>query len=173
MRIVKQDKETMLSLDIFISEVEDVEQFDKQFRGYNILEVNDRINELKEQIQQQKETIQSLENDLEMLKEQNTLLTKQVTVHEKTNEEIARLALKEASELIEKAKKNANMILKESMEYVRGLSKDMDTFKQEAIDFRQNVVKMSEDMLETIDKSEIFSLIREEKENKYNDRDSI
>lgn len=49
----------------------------------------------------------------------------------------------------------------------------MDAFKQEAIDFRQNVVKMSEDMLETIDKSEIFSLIREEKENKYNDRDSI
>lgn len=78
----------MLSLDIFISEVEDVEQFDKQFRGYNILEVDDRINELKEQIQQQKETIQSLENDLEMLKEQNTLLTKQVTVHEKTNEEL-------------------------------------------------------------------------------------
>ena len=88
-----------------------------------------------------------------------------VNITEKTNEEIARLALKEASELIEKAKRKANMILKESMEYVRGLSKDMDNFKQEAIDFRANVVKMSEDMLETIDKSEIFSLIREEKEN--------
>ena len=99
------------------------------------------------------------------MNEQNTLLTKELNVHEKTNEEIARLALKEASELIEKAKRNANMILKESMEYVRGLSKDMDNFKQEAIDFRANVVKMSEDMLETIDKSEIFSLIREEKEN--------
>ena len=65
----------------------------------------------------------------------------------------------------DRAKRNANMILKESMEYVRGLSKDMDNIKQEAIDFRANVVKMSEDMLETIDKSEIFSLIREEKEN--------
>ena len=107
------------------------------------------------------------------LKEQNTLLTKQISVHEKTNEEIARLALIEASELIEKAKRNANMILKESMEYVRGLSKDMDTFKQEAIDFRANVVKMSEEMLETIDKSEIFSLIKEEQENKYNDKDSL
>ena len=92
-------------------------------------------------------------------------------MYKRQNEEIARLALKEASELIEKAKRNANMILKESMEYVRGLSKDMDTFKQEAIDFRKNVVKMSEDMLETIDKSEIFSLIREE--NKYNDGDSL
>lgn len=76
-------------------------------------------------------------------------------------------------EMIEKAKRNANMILKESMEYVRGLSKDMDTFKQEAIDFRTNVVKMSKEMLETIDKSEIFSLIKEEQENKYNDKDSL
>ncbi|WP_368275757.1 DivIVA domain-containing protein, partial [Coprobacillus cateniformis] len=148
-----------------ISEVKDVEQFDRQFRGYNRLEVDDYINELKQQIQEQTETIQSLQGEIDQLNEQNTLLTKELNVHEKTNEEIARLALKEASELIEKAKRNANMILKESMEYVRGLSKDMDNFKQEAIDFRANVVKMSEDMLETIDKSEIFSLIREEKEN--------
>lgn len=145
--------------------MKDVEQFDRQFRGYNRLEVDDYINELKQQIQEQTETIQSLQSDIDQLNEQNTLLTKELNVHEKTNEEIARLALKEASELIEKAKRNANMILKESMEYVRGLSKDMDNFKQEAIDFRANVVKMSEDMLETIDKSEIFSLIREEKEN--------
>ena len=142
-----------------------MEQFDRQFRGYNRLEVDDYINELKQQIQEQTETIQSLQGEIDQLNEQNTLLTKELNVHEKTYEEIARLALKEASELIEKAKRNANMILKESMEYVRGLSKDMDNFKQEAIDFRANVVKMSEDMLETIDKSEIFSLIREEKEN--------
>ena len=142
-----------------------MEQFDRQFRGYNRLEVDDYINDLKQQIQEQTETIQSLQSDIDQLNEQNTLLTKELNVHEKTNEEIARLALKEASELIEKAKRNANMILKESMEYVRGLSKDMDNFKQEAIDFRANVVKLSEDMLETIDKSEIFSLIREEKEN--------
>ena len=142
-----------------------MEQFDRQFRGYNRLEVDDYISELKQQIQEQTETIQSLQGEIDQLNEQNTLLTKELNVHEKTNEEIARLALKEASELIEKAKRNANMILKESMEYVRGLSKDMDNFKQEAIDFRANVVKMSEDMLETIDKSEIFSLIREEKEN--------
>ena len=128
-----------------------MEQFDRQFRGYNRLEVDDYINELKQQIQEQTETIQSLQGEIDQLNEQNTLLTKELNVHEKTNEEIARLALKEASELIEKAKRNANMILKESMEYVRGLSKDMDNFKQEAIDFRANVVKMSEDMLDSID----------------------
>ena len=142
-----------------------MEQFDKQFRGYNILEVDDRIQELKEEIKKYQDTIESLQEELYAVKDQNALLTKQITINEKTNEEIARLALKEASALIEKAKRNANMILKESMEYVRGLSKDMDSFKQEAIDFRANVVKMSEEMLETIDKSEIFSLIREENSN--------
>ena len=86
--------------------MEVLEEFDKQFRGYNIIEVNDRIAELKEQLSQQKETIQTLEKEIKTLKEEKTLLTKQITVQEKTNEEIARLALKEASELIEKAKRN-------------------------------------------------------------------
>lgn len=142
-----------------------MEEFDRQFRGYHKAEVNQRIQELKDEISQNQQKISALQEEIDRLKEDNEYLTKQMTVHEKTNEEIARLALKEASDLIEKAKRNANMILKESMEYVRGLSKDMDTFKQEALDFRENVIKMSEDMLETIDKSEIFSLIREEKEN--------
>ena len=38
-------------MDTFISEVEGLEQFDKQFRGYNIAEVNDRIGELKQEIE--------------------------------------------------------------------------------------------------------------------------
>lgn len=143
-----------------------MENFDRQLRGYNRQEVDDRIKELNQDIQTLQENIQSLKDEIETLENQNELLTKQLDVQEKTNEEIARLALKEASALIEKAKRNANMILKESMEYVRGLSKDMDSFKQEAIDFRANVVKMSEEMLETIDKSEIFGLIREEENTK-------
>ncbi|MEG0277373.1 MAG: DivIVA domain-containing protein [Coprobacillus sp.] len=140
-------------------------QFHKQFRGYNKQEVNEVIEEKNEVIRTSKQKYDALQSELTQLKDQNTLLTKQISIQEKTNEEIARLALKEASDLIEKAKRNANMILKESMEYVRGLSKDMDTFKQDAIDFRENVIKMSEEMIETIDKSEIFSLIKEEKEN--------
>ena len=144
-----------------------------QFRGYDKKEVDNRINELEDQVNDYYDKIKKLEEENTSLRDQNTLLSKQINVNEKTNEEIARLALKEASDLIEKAKRNANMILKESMEYVRGISKDMDTFKQDAIDFRKNVVKLSEDMLQTIDKSEIFSLIREEKENKYNDGDSL
>lgn len=140
-------------------------QFHKQFRGYSKQEVDEAMQELNTTIKTKEEKYESLQLDLTQLKEQNAILTRQISIQEKTNEEIARLALKEASDLIEKAKRNANMILKESMEYVRGLSKDMDTFKQDAIDFRENVIKMSEEMIETIDKSEIFSLIKEEKEN--------
>ncbi len=143
-----------------------MEKFGKQWRGYKRQQVDEYIDGLNQQIQSFQENIQSLQDEINTLKSQNELLTKQIDVHEKTNEEIARLALKEASALIEKAKRNANMILKESMEYVRGLSKDIDVFKQEAMDFRINVVKMSEEMLETIDKSEIFGLIREEENTK-------
>ena len=51
-----------------------MEQFDKQFRGYNIAEVNDRIGELKQEIEKQKERIQSMEEEMTELKEQNKYL---------------------------------------------------------------------------------------------------
>ena len=136
--------------------------FNKQFFGYSKDEVNTIVNDLQLTIEKQKTMINELQNENQLLIEENNQLKCKIEVSVKTNEEITRLALKEASELIEKAKRNANMILKESIEYVRGLSKDMETFKKEAIDFRSNVIKMSEEMLETIDKSEIFSLIKEE-----------
>ncbi len=137
-------------------------EFNKQFFGYSKDEVNTILKELQLTIDKQKNTINDLQSQLGALTEENNQLKSKIEVSVKTNEEITRLALKEASELIEKAKRNANMILKESIEYVRGLSKDMESFKKEAIDFRTNVIKMSEEMLETIDKSEIFSLIKEE-----------
>ena len=93
---------------------------------------------------------------------------------EQTNEEIARLALKEASELIDKAKKNANMILSESLEYVRSLSGEMSDFKAQAVRFRASVEKMSKDILESIDKSEVYNLMNEESKNeKYDEGDSL
>ena len=75
------------------------------------------------------------------------------------------LALKEASELIDKAKRNANMILKESLDYVRSLSSEMNDFKDQAIKFRSSVQKMSQDILDSIDNSEVFNLINEEDED--------
>ena len=88
----------------------------KQFRGYKIKEVNAYVGELENEIQSLNQQIASLQNNLETLSKEKEDLLKQMDVAEKTNEEIARLALKEASHLIEKAKRNANMILKE-LEY--------------------------------------------------------
>lgn len=139
--------------------------FKNQFRGYCKKDVDCRIDELNQQIAMQETLITKMKEEIELLKSQNETLSSKIEIQEKTNEEIARLALKEASNLIEKAKKNANMILKESMEYVRSLHDDLDGFKKEALSFRKNVIKMQEEMLETIDKSEIFSLIEEENKN--------
>ena len=106
----------------------------------------------------------------EHLEKQKSLLQHRVNIQEQTNEEIARLALKEASELIDKAKKNANMILSESLEYVRSLSGEMSDFKAQAVKFRASVEKMSKDILESIDQSEVYNLINEDK---YDEGDSL
>ena len=148
--------------------------FKKQLMGYNVHEVDYKIDDYLKQIESLKRQVASLTEELDRVKEQNSLLQHRVNITEKTNEEIARLALKEASELIGKAKRNANMILKESLDYVRNLSSEMSDFKDQAIRFRASVQKMSQDILDSIDNSEVFNLINEDEENdKYDERDSL
>lgn len=148
--------------------------FKKQLMGYNVHEVDYKIDDYLKQIENLKRQVASLTEELDRVKEQNSLLQHCVNITEKTNEEIARLALKEASELIDKAKRNANMILKESLDYVRNLSSEMSDFKDQAIRFRASVQKMSQDILDSIDNSEVFNLINEDEENdKYDERDSL
>ena len=140
-------------------------EFKKQFRGYSVQQVDSKIDDYQAELASLKQQVASLTDELEHVKEQNSLLQHLVNITEKTNEEIARLALKEASELIDKAKRNANMILKESLDYVRSLSSEMNDFKDQAIKFRSSVQKMSQDILDSIDNSEVFNLINEEDED--------
>lgn len=139
-------------------------EFKKQFRGYSVQQVDSKIDDYQAELASLKQQVASLTDELDHVKEQNSLLQHRVNITEKTNEEIARLALKEASELIDKAKRNANMILKESLDYVRSLSSEMNDFKDQAIKFRSSVQKMSQDILDTIDNSEVFNLINEDEE---------
>lgn len=138
--------------------------FKKQFRGYKKSQVDNVLKEKEDEIVNLNKTISSLKEEVENLTKQNSLLAHRVNIQEKTNEEISRLALKEASQLIDKAKRNANMILKESLEYVRSLSTEMSDFKNQAVKFRSSVEQMSKDILDTIDHSEVYNLIKEEKE---------
>lgn len=149
-------------------------QLSKQFRGYNKSQVDQLLDEKENQIEQLNDKLQKLQEEYDHLRKQKDLLQHRVNIQEQTNEEIARLALKEASELIDKAKKNANMILSESLEYVRSLSDEMSDFKAQAVQFRASVEKMSKDILESIDNSEVYNLMNEETKNdKYDERDSL
>ena len=147
-------------------------EFKKQFRGYSVQQVDSKIDDYQAELASLKQQVASLTDELDHVKEQNSLLQHRVNITEKTNEEIARLALKEASELIDKAKRNANMILKESLDYVRSLSSEMNDFKDQAIKFRSSVQKMSQDILDSIDNSEVL-LTKKMKITKYDERDSL
>lgn len=136
----------------------------KQFHGYKISEVNSLLKEKDNQILSLEEEIASLKSKLETTNQRNEFLEHQVNITEKTNEEIARLALKEAATLISKAKKNANLIISESLEYVRNLSGEMGEFKKQAVEFRTQVAKMSQDLLDTIDNSSVYNLIDEQED---------
>lgn len=152
----------------FISEVDDVAKrkeidFPIRFRGYDPEMVDDEMDRLNKEMLTMRSRQQKMEEEVKKLREENKILNHRIQIHEKANEEIARLALKEASELIEKAKRNANLILKESLDYVRTLSGEVEGFKEQAATFRASVQKMSQDLLDTIDNSEVYYLINEGK----------
>ncbi len=137
--------------------------FPTKFRGYDPESVDLQINKLNQENETLVKKQESLEEEIKKLREENKILSHRIQIHEKASEEIARLALKEASELIEKAKRNANLILKESLDYVRTLSGEVEGFKEQAANFRSSVQKMSQDLLDIIDNSEVYYLLNEGK----------
>ncbi|MFV0394997.1 MAG: DivIVA domain-containing protein [Coprobacillaceae bacterium] len=145
-----------------------MEEFKTQFCGYKKTQVDEALSSSKREVQRLEKQLAQAQEELQRVSERNNVLEKQIDITEKTNEEIARLALKEASELIDKAKRNANMILKESLEYVRNLSGEMSEFRDQAVKFRTSVQKMSEDIIETIDRSDVFNYLTEEEEEQRN-----
>ena len=137
-------------------------QFGTQlFGGYNKKDVDHAIETMQLQIEKMNIEIESLNRQKEDLENQKNVLEHRVNINDNTKEEISRLALKEASELIEKAKKNASMILKESLDYVRTLNNEVEGYKEKAVAFRSDVEKISQDLLKSIDESELFYLINE------------
>ena len=137
--------------------------FSTKFRGYDQEAVDREVNKLVKENTDLLKKQESLEEEIKKLREENKILSHRIQIHEKASEEIARLALKEASELIEKAKRNANLILKESLDYVRTLSGEVEGFKEQAANFRSSVQKMSQDLLDIIDNSEVYYLLNEGK----------
>lgn len=144
--------------------------FQTKFRGYDQEAVDLQISKLQKEKEELIKKQEALEEEIKKLREENKILSHRISIHEKASEEIARLALKEASELIEKAKRNANLILKESLDYVRTLSGEVEGFKEQAASFRASVQKMSQDLLDIIDNSEVYYLLNEGKASQNSEK---
>ncbi len=147
----------------------DKNNFKKQFRGYKKSQVTQVISGLDSKIlelitanEELNSKNEDLTNQLSEVTVKHEALLEEIILNHQTKEEIARLAIKEAAELIDKAKRNADMILKESLEYVRSLNSEINGFKDQAKEFRESVEQMSRDLLASIDESEVYSLIHEE-----------
>lgn len=137
----------------------------KSLFGYNKQEVNDIISKKDEKIASYEIEIEKLKEQIIKLQGQNVALEHRLESANNARQDIARIALKEASELIERAKYNSEMIIKQSIDYVNTMVDEYDGFKADAIKFRENVKEMSEKLLDNIDQSELFLLIRENEKN--------
>ena len=131
-------------------------EFKKQFRGYSVQQVDSKIDDYQAELASLKQQVASLTDELDHVKEQNSLLQHRVNITEKTNEEIARLALKEASELIDKAKRNANILKIRQLNSVHRFKKCPKIF------WIQSIIRKS-----------LILLTKKMKITKYDERDSL
>lgn len=138
-------------------------QLEKRFRGYDVNQVEKVISELVAEIEKARDETNQYKAQLDLasmkvsqLDERFEMLQKELSYTQNTSQEITRVALKEANVLIEKAKRNADLILAEALQNLKEVTMDIERFKREAVDFKDGVETLSTSLLSKVEHSHIY-----------------
>ncbi len=152
-------------------------QIKKRFRGLDEKQVETVISELASEIEKARDETNQYKSQLDQaslrvaqLNERFELLQKELAYTQNTGEEITRVALKEANVLIEKAKRNADLILAEALQNLKEVNRDIERFKKEAVDFKDGVQTLSTSLLEQVEQSHIYFMAKHDRSSTVDDQ---
>ncbi|CAM3606307.1 DivIVA domain-containing protein [Erysipelothrix anatis] len=139
-------------------------------QGYDRFEVDQTISELeRERVLLQKQTqiykkqIDTLQEQRDLIKKRYQQLVGEITVRERASEEMSRLALREANDIIENAHSNADMIVREAMSTSRQVLVEIARISNESKLLRDELkdkIKNLEEAIEGLELPEApYSLI--------------
>ncbi|MBE3593606.1 MAG: DivIVA domain-containing protein [Candidatus Carbobacillus altaicus] len=132
-------------------------EFSISFRGYNIDEVNDFLNQIIRDFdalirtnEELKERVAELEDRLKRFENLEETLSKSIIVAQEAAEEVKTNARKEAELIIREAEKNANHIIDEALSKSRKVQIEIEELKQRAQVYRNRFRTLLEAQLEML-----------------------
>ncbi len=143
-------------------------EFSKGFRGYDVDEVNEFLDqiikdfelhlkekkELEEQVQKLNEKLQHFSNIEESL-------SKSIVVAQETAEEVKSNAKKEAQLIIKEAEKNADRIVNEALAKSRQITLEIEEMRKKAAVYRMRFRSLLEVQMEMLESGEWEDLLDE------------
>ncbi|MBE3596266.1 MAG: DivIVA domain-containing protein [Hydrogenibacillus sp.] len=140
-------------------------EFSISFRGYNIDEVNDFLNEIIRDYDELIRTNESLKARIKELEERlrhfETLeetLSKSIIVAQEAAEELKSNARKEAELIVKEAEKNASRIIDEALTKARKVQIEIEELKKRAAVYRNRFRTLLEAQLEMLRSNDWESL---------------
>lgn len=108
-------------------------------KGYDRFAVDEKIDALESELEQVKKKLEVYQNqanqshdDMQLMKRRYTTLVNELIVKENAADDIARLALREANVMIERAGDHADLILKEALSTAKSLLSELVRIAGEA-----------------------------------------
>ncbi len=131
-------------------------------KGYDRFAVDDAFERLEFELSSKDQQLQSYIRQLEHTSEQLTLmkeryqsLVSELNVREKAADDIARLALREANNVIHSAQNNADAILQEALSTARMVLMEISRIAQEAHGLKKDMQDQLKTLSKTLDNFEI------------------
>ncbi|CAM3346082.1 DivIVA domain-containing protein [Hydrogenibacillus schlegelii] len=140
-------------------------EFSISFRGYNIDEVNDFLNEIIKDYDELLRTNEALKKRVAELEERlrhfenlEETLSKSIIVAQEAAEELKANARKEAELILKEAEKNANRIIDEALTKARKVQIEIEELKKRATVYRNRFRTLLEAQLEMLRSNDWDSL---------------
>jgi cell division initiation protein len=140
-----------------------MERFNSSFKGYNINEVNQFVDEMTreyssiiDKLKQKDAEILRLTREIEDLKQRES--KNSIGQIYSANEEMTRLAKHEAKTIIDDAKKNASRIVNDALLEAEKIEMKSETLRRNMIVFKRRMRAIVKTQLDTIDDMEDIKL---------------
>jgi cell division initiation protein len=145
-------------------------------KGYDRFAVDDHIERLQfeletkdQQLQSYIRQVESASEQLSLMKQRYQSLVTELAVREKAADDIARLALKEANNVIHSAQNNADAILQEALSTARMILIEISRIAREAHGLKKDMREQLKALSQTLDAFEVpkfpsISIIQEEQD---------
>jgi len=138
--------------------MESTKKFSPMKNGYNRYEVDEEMKRLTEsledariQVERNRKLAEQAGEQLAVIKDRYRVLINELSIREKAADDISRIALKEANQIISTAQNNADSIVKEALTTARMLLIEIARIADDANDVKSDMQEKLNALQKTLD----------------------